>query len=60
MNTLDIIFLIPLLWFAYKGFVNGLVVELASLIALLLGVYLSFRFSVFVGDKIGLNGNLQV
>ncbi|MFZ4398596.1 MAG: CvpA family protein [Bacteroidales bacterium] len=56
MNTLDILFLIPLLWFAYKGFVNGLAVELASLLALLLGIYLSYRFSIFVGDKIGLNG----
>jgi len=56
MNIIDIIFLIPLAWFAYKGFINGLAVELASLLALLLGIYLSYRFSEFVGDKIGLNG----
>ncbi len=56
MNIIDIIFLIPLVWFAYKGFVNGLAIELASLLALLLGIYLSYKFSVFVGDKIGLNG----
>lgn len=56
MNIIDIVFLIPLTWFAYKGFVNGLAIELASLLALLLGIYLSYKFSVFVGDKIGLNG----
>lgn len=56
MNILDIIFLIPLVWFAYKGFVNGLAIELASLLALILGIYLAYRFSVYVGDKIGLNG----
>jgi len=56
MNILDIIFLIPLVWFAYKGFVNGLAIELASLLALILGIYLSYRFSIYVGDKIGLIG----
>jgi membrane protein required for colicin V production len=56
MNSIDIILLIPLIWYAYKGYVNGLVVELAGLLALILGIYLSFRFSVFIGDKIGLNG----
>lgn len=56
MNILDIILLIPLLWFAYKGFVNGLAIELASLLALILGIYLAYRFSVYVGYKIGLNG----
>ena len=56
MNILDIIILIPLIWFAYKGFVNGLVIEIASLGALLLGIYLSYHFSVYVGKEIGING----
>lgn len=56
MNIFDIILLIPLIWFAYKGFVNGLAIELASLLALILGIFISYRFSVFVGDKIGLDG----
>jgi len=56
MNILDIILIIPLLWFAYKGFANGLVLELASILALLLGIYLSVQFSAFVGAKIGING----
>jgi membrane protein required for colicin V production len=56
MNVIDIILIIPLVWFAYKGFANGLVLELASILALLLGIYLSVHFSAFVGTKVGING----
>ncbi len=45
MNHLDIILAIPLLWFAYKGFRKGLVIELTSLVALLLGIYMAIHFS---------------
>jgi len=48
MNYLDIIILIPTLWFAYKGFRHGLIRELASLSALVLGVYAAFAFSNLV------------
>ena len=44
-NYLDIILAIPLLWFCYKGFKNGLVIEAASLGALLLGVWGAYHFS---------------
>ncbi|NVO01386.1 MAG: CvpA family protein [Bacteroidetes bacterium] len=47
MNFLDILFCIPLIWFAYKGFSKGFVVELASLIALILAVYCGVYFSNF-------------
>ena len=52
MNFLDILFGIPLLWFAYKGFNKGLIVEIASLAALIAGIYLSVHFSWFVGGYI--------
>ncbi|MBP7498130.1 MAG: CvpA family protein [Bacteroidales bacterium] len=45
MNFLDIILLLPLLWGVYKGFSKGLVVELASIVALILGIYLSIHCS---------------
>ena len=48
MNYLDIIILIPTLWFAYKGFRHGLIRELASLAALILGVYAASAFSNIV------------
>lgn len=45
MSELNIILLIPIVYFAYKGFKNGLVVELCSLVALVLGVFVTISFS---------------
>ncbi len=48
MNYIDIMILIPLVWFGYKGFSSGLVRELASIIALVAGLYASFKFTDWV------------
>lgn len=45
MNYFDIIIIIPLIWGAYKGFKKGLIIEVASLIALFLGVWGGVKFS---------------
>jgi len=45
LNLLDIILLIPLLWFAYNGYKKGLIIEVASLAAFVLGLYFAFYFS---------------
>jgi len=45
MNVLDIIFIIPTIWLAYEGFKNGLIIELSTFFALLLGIYASLYFS---------------
>ena len=50
MNWLDIVLAIPLLWFMYKGFRNGLIIELASLAALILGIYVALHFSFYVKE----------
>ena len=50
MNYLDIIISIPLLWGAYNGFKKGLIIEVASLIALIAGVYGAIEFSFFISD----------
>ena len=47
MNYLDIILAVPLLWSAYKGFTNGFVITLASLLALVGGIYGAIHFSAF-------------
>ncbi len=52
MNFVDLIILIPVVWFTYKGFTKGLIIELSTLIALLLGIYLASRFSDFTADFI--------
>ena len=45
MNYFDIIIVIPLIWGAYKGFTKGFIIEIASLIALALGVWGGVKFS---------------
>jgi membrane protein required for colicin V production len=50
MNLLDIILLVPLVWLAYRGLRRGLIIELASLAALILGIYASIHFSWFAAD----------
>jgi len=50
MNWLDIVLAIPLVWFMYKGFRNGLIIELASLAALVLGIYVALHFSFYAKD----------
>ncbi len=50
MNFLDIILILPVIWFAYKGFTKGFIIELTSLVALVLGVFIAINFSYFAAD----------
>lgn len=50
MSFLDIILGLLLLWGLIKGFRNGLFVEIASIIALIAGIYGSIHFSYYAGD----------
>ncbi|MDR0206781.1 MAG: CvpA family protein [Bacteroidales bacterium] len=52
MNYLDVIILLPCLWFGYKGFRHGLIRELAGLAALILGVYAAFMCSDWLANCI--------
>lgn len=45
MNFVDILLLIPLIYFAYKGFKNGLIIEVFTLLALLVGIYAGIHLS---------------
>lgn len=45
INILDIIIIIPLLLFAWQGYKKGFIIEVATLAALILGLYFSFYFS---------------
>ncbi|PLX10707.1 MAG: colicin V production protein [Marinilabiliales bacterium] len=47
MNVLDIIIIIPVIWFGFKGFKKGLIIEIASIAALVLGIYGGLHFSNF-------------
>jgi membrane protein required for colicin V production len=52
MSQIDIIFIIPLLWGAVMGFKKGLVLELASLVGLILGIYGAIKFSDYTAEKL--------
>ena len=53
MNWLDIVILIPTAWYAYKGLKNGLICELASIIALILGVWATVHYSDMLAARMG-------
>ncbi|WP_396636439.1 CvpA family protein [Maribacter sp. R77961] len=59
MNFLDIILGLLLLWGLWKGLKNGLFVEIASIIALIAGIYGAIHFSYITGgylaDRIAWN-----
>lgn len=50
MNILDIIIIIPLLLFAWQGFRKGLIIEVATLAALILGLFFAFYFSDYAAN----------
>lgn len=52
MNYIDIIILALMAWAIYRGFKNGLFVEIASIAALVLGIWGSIRFSWFTQNKL--------
>lgn len=58
MNYIDILILLPLLWAIYKGFTKGFIIEVSSLIALILGIFLAINFSDVAKDI--LTNNLDV
>ena len=52
MNILDILIGLPLIYAIYKGFTKGFIYEVATLAALILGVYGAIHFSDFTTEVI--------
>ena len=50
MSFIDIVIGILLVWGLYKGLRNGLFVEIASLVALIAGIYGAIHFSYITGE----------
>lgn len=50
MNYIDIIIGGLIIYGIIRGFVNGLFIEIASILALIIGIYGAFHFSYFIGD----------
>ena len=55
MGILDVLLGLLLLYGLYKGFKNGLFVEIASIIALIAGLYGAIHFSYIAGDYLSQN-----
>ncbi|MGB5170915.1 CvpA family protein [Eudoraea sp.] len=55
MALLDIIFVVFLVYGLYKGLKNGLFVEIASIIALIVGFYGAIEFSYITGSYLSEN-----
>ncbi|WP_276168910.1 CvpA family protein [Zobellia alginiliquefaciens] len=55
MSFLDIILGLLLLYGLWKGLKNGLFVELASIVALIAGIYGAIHFSYYAGDYLSQN-----
>ena len=52
-HWLDIVILIFIGWFGFKGLKNGLIKELVSIIALILGIWVTVKFSNVVASWLG-------
>ncbi|PCJ87479.1 MAG: colicin V production protein [Flavobacteriales bacterium] len=59
MNYLDVVLAVPLIWGIYKGFSKGLIIEVASLLALALGIYGGLKFSGFAADWLTAHGEFN-
>lgn len=50
MNFIDILILVPLGYAAWKGFQHGIIIEVFTLLALLVGIYAGIHFSDFTAN----------
>lgn len=61
MVWIDIVLLIIILWFVYKGFKNGFVVELTTFLALILAIWGALKYGKLTGEllqeHLGLQGD---
>lgn len=59
MNFVDIIIIVPLIYAAWVGFKKGLVIEVFTLLALLVGIYAGIHFSDWTSGLINENVDIE-
>ncbi|NOY49153.1 MAG: CvpA family protein [Chlorobi bacterium] len=59
INLIDLIFLVPIMFFAYSGYKKGLIIEAATLGALILGLYFAIYFSDIAGGFLNKTFNIE-
>lgn len=55
MNYIDIIIILPLIYALYRGWTEGLIIEISKLAALLLGIFIAANYSNYVKNIISNN-----
>ncbi len=56
MNFLDVMILVPMIWYGFKGYKKGLVFEVAGIVALLVGTWIAINFSKKLAEWAGFSG----
>jgi membrane protein required for colicin V production len=59
MNFIDVLFLIPIGYAVYKGFKNGFIIEVCTLLALLVGIYAGIHLSDGTANLLKTHWNLN-
>lgn len=59
MNLIDLIIIIPIAWFAYRGFKKGLILEVFSLLSFFAGIYSAIHFSDFASNLLSENFKIK-
>ena len=59
MNYFDVVLAIILGWSVYRGFTKGFIIEFATLLALILGIYGGLNFSNYASDWITENWDVS-
>ena len=59
MKILDIIILIAIVWFAFKGLKSGFIGGVFSVLALIIGGWSTVRFSDYTCSLLGWNGDIK-
>jgi membrane protein required for colicin V production len=52
MTLLDLFLVLPLIYGAWRGFKKGLIIEIFTLLAIIVGIYVSVHFSDKLSHKI--------
>jgi membrane protein required for colicin V production len=52
MNWIDMVIIVLLIFGLARGFINGFIKELASLLALILGIWGAIKFSTFTAERL--------
>jgi membrane protein required for colicin V production len=52
MNVIDVFLLIPIGYFAWKGYKKGFIIELFTFLALFVGLYAGIHFSELIAKKL--------